>query len=147
MPVRPNTRRSPVQRLAARQKNGQLNVLVADSEQRVRQAYQDARASIALLISQFAAEYGRELARLEALRDEDDDRPVRVPLTWLALSGWGKRLQHAMAQASHHAAEQSRVAITHGVQAAHTLGRENARQLMIEAMRPATDRGMKWTPR
>lgn len=139
-----------LRRLALQQKHGDLDQLTRQTEQAIRGAYIDARLSVGAVLAEFARAYGLERARLKALHEDDDDESApapRVPLVWLKSSGWGQRLQHVMRSASHNATSQSRATLLHSWTAAHQLGTSHAQQLLVEAMRPATERGLSWRPR
>lgn len=134
----------PVKALSLRQRRGDLERVLRATQQDIREAYAAAQAQGRHLAEQFASAYALELRRLNADRDEPQRR---VPLTWLRTSGWGLRVTHALTGAGHEAAQASKRAAVRGVQMAAQLGHDDAKALLVRAMRPAVRAGMDWTPK
>jgi hypothetical protein len=140
------TRAHPVKVLGDRQRRGDLHRLLRATEQDIAQAYVAGAANARHIAVQFAAAYALELQRLNADREEDEPQR-KVPLTWLRSSGWGGRVTRGIAGAAHEAAEASRRASAQGVILASVQGHDDARALLVCAMRPAVRAGMDWTPK
>jgi hypothetical protein len=126
----------PLQRARNRQHSTALDPLVGHAERDVQRAFADAQREALAVLAAFAKAYQAEYERLNEHRDEDEE-PRKVPQAWLITSGWGKRVEHALAQAAQHAGQQSLATIQHAQAAAINLGAQHSRELIQQAMQPA----------
>ena len=145
---KPTPSQPPLKRLAEQQKHGDLARLISQVEAQIAAAFADAGDSVRDVLADFARAYAQERQRIAEEDGEDDVNAVRVPTHWLVTSGWGAKLRHALLTAKHTANAQARRAVEQGMGAAGGLGEQNARQLLMVAMRPAIRAGMTgWRPK
>ena len=145
---KPKPSQPPLKRLSDAQKRGDLARLVTQMEAQVQSAFADAASSVRDVIADFARAYAAERARIAEEQGEDDVNAVRVPPHWLVTSGWGAKLRHALLTAKHTANATARRAVQHGMDAAGALGEQDAKALLMVAMRPAIRAGAThWRPK